>query len=122
MPRNVDPLVSQINDVSLVHVDELSKMTDKNLSERKKHINKAEKIINESYKEFDIWLNNRKYAPFLNAIKNHLENPMVRNNESASKLTGQVASYLKNNPKNATAAMDLLVDLFELEFDKHVKV
>ena len=29
---------------------------------------------------------------------------------------------LKNNPKNATAAMDLLVDLFELEFDKHVKV
>ncbi|MBC91580.1 MAG: glutamyl-tRNA reductase [Flavobacteriaceae bacterium] len=122
LPRNVDPLVSQINDVSLVHVDELSKMTDKNLSERKKHIDKAEKIINESYKEFDIWLNNRKYAPFLNAIKNHLENPMVRNNESASKLTGQVASYLKNNPKNATAAMDLLVDLFELEFDKHVKV
>jgi len=122
LPRNVDPSISQINDVSLVHVDELSKMTDKTLSERKSHIEKAEKIINDAFREFDIWSNNRKYAPFLNAIKNHLENPMAKNKESASKLTGQVASYLKNNPQDAPAAMDLLVDLFELEFDKHVKV
>ena len=49
-------------------------------------------------------------------------NQVFKNKESASKITGQVASYLKNNPKNAPAAMDLLADLFELEFDKHVKV
>lgn len=122
LPRNVDPSINEINDVSLVHVDELSQMTDKTLSKRKTHIEKAEKIILEAHKEFDIWLSNRKYASFLNAIKNHLENPTNKNKESASKITGQVASYLKNNPKNAPAAMDLLADLFELEFDNHVKV
>ena len=121
LPRNVVPEISEINHVSLVHVDELSKMTDEALVKRKNHLNKAEEIINEVTSDFNTWLNHRKYAPFLNAIKTHLEKPISGLEETASKFTGQVASYLKDNPENASATMDLLVDLFELELEENVK-
>ena len=121
LPRNVVPEINEIDQVSLVHIDELSKMTDKNLKKRKDHIGRAEKIINEVASDFNIWLYNRKYAPFLNAIKTHLEKPVSGLEETASKFTGQIASYLKDNPENASATMDLLVDLFELELGENVK-
>ena len=121
LPRNVAPEINEIDQVSLVHIDELSKMTDKNLKKRKDHIGRAEKIINEVASDFNIWLYNRKYAPFLNAIKTHLEKPVSGLEETASKFTGQIASYLKDNPENASATMDLLVDLFELELGENVK-
>lgn len=121
LPRNVVPEINEIDQVSLVHIDELSKMTDKNLIKRKDHIGKAEEIINEVASAFNIWVYNRKYAPFLNAIKTHLEKPVSGLEETASKFTGQIASYLKDNPENASATMDLLVDLFELELGENVK-
>ena len=121
LPRNVVPEINEIDQVSLVHIDELSKMTDKTLLKRKDHIGRAEEIINEVASDFNIWLYNRKYAPFLNAIKTHLEKPVSGLEETASKFTGQIASYLKDNPENASATMDLLVDLFELELGENVK-
>ena len=121
LPRNVAPEINEIDQVSLVHIDELSKMTDKTLLKRKDHIGRAEEIINEVASDFNIWLYNRKYAPFLNAIKTHLEKPVSGLEETASKFTGQIASYLKDNPENASATMDLLVDLFELELGENVK-
>ena len=121
LPRNVVPEINEIDQVSLVHIDELSKMTDKNLIKRQDHIGRAEEIINEVASDFNIWVYNRKYAPFLNAIKMHLVNPVSGLEETASKFTGQIASYLKNNPENASATMDLLVDLFELELGENVK-
>ncbi|MBQ23022.1 MAG: glutamyl-tRNA reductase [Flavobacteriales bacterium] len=121
LPRNVVKEINEIDQVSLVHIDELSKMTDETHAKRKKYVAKAQEIINEVKLDFNIWLNNRKYAPFLNAIKSHLEKPISNSEWMASKLTGQVASYLKKNPENASAAMDLLVDLFELELKENVK-
>ena len=121
LPRNVVPEISEINHVSLIHVDELSKITDETLVKRRKHLNKAEEIINEVTSDFNKWLNHRKYAPFLNAIKTHLEKPASGLEEAASKFTGQVASYLKDNPENASHTMDLLIDLFELELEENVK-
>ena len=121
LPRNVVPEVIEIDQVTLVHLDELSKMTDENLMKRKKYIGKAQEIINEVAEDFNTWLYQRKYAPFLNAIKTHLEKPISGSEETASKFTGQIASYLKDNPKNASATMNLLVDLFEIELEEDVK-
>ena len=121
LPRNVVPEVIEIDQVSLVHLDELSKMTDENLMKRKKYIGKAQEIINEVASDFNTWLYQRKYAPFLNAIKTHLEKPISGSEETASKFTGQIASYLKDNPKNASATMNLLVDLFEIKLEEDVK-
>ncbi len=115
LPRNVDPEISKMQNVTLIHLDQLSKLTDDTLEKRKKHIPKAEKILNELKAEFLIWMNNRKYAPFLHAVKNHFENSNKDIEKTAAKFTGQIASYLKENPENANETIDLLANLFELE-------
>ena len=69
MPKNVHPNVLELPNVSLLHLDELSKMTDKTLEMRKIHIPKANEIITEITAEFNQWLETRKFAPALSAVK-----------------------------------------------------
>lgn len=122
LPRNVVSNVNEIDQVSLIHVDELSKMINQTQRKRKTQVIEAEKIINKLIMDFNSWVDHRKYAPFLNAIKSHLEKPLVGVEEKASKFTGQIASYLKKNPESASTTMNLLIDLFELEIKDNVEV
>ena len=73
MPENVDTSVSEFENVSLVNVDELSKITLETLSTRQKEVPKAEEIIEVHKEEFNDWLNNRKLLPAINALKDSLE-------------------------------------------------
>ena len=73
MPENVDSSVNQFKNVSLVNVDELSKITLETLSTRQKEVPKAEKIIEVYKEEFNDWLHSRKLVPAINAIKESLE-------------------------------------------------
>ena len=73
MPENVDPTVNHLKNVSLVNVDELSKITLETLSTRQKEVPKAEEIIELYKEEFNDWLNNRKLVPAINALKESLE-------------------------------------------------
>jgi glutamyl-tRNA reductase len=73
MPENVDTSVSEFENVSLVNVDELSKITLETLSTRQKEVPKAEQIIEVHKEEFNDWLNNRKLVPAINALKESLE-------------------------------------------------
>jgi len=73
MPENVDISVSEFENVSLVNVDELSKITLETLSTRQKEVPKAEEIIEVHKEEFNDWLNNRKLVPAINALKESLE-------------------------------------------------
>lgn len=73
MPENVDTSVSEFENVSLVNVDELSKITLETLSTRQKEVPKAEEIIEVHKEEFNDWLNNRKLVPAINALKDSLE-------------------------------------------------
>jgi len=69
IPKNVDEDLKNNANVTLIHLDELSKITDCTLENRKQHIGKAEKIIEEIKKEFFEWANSRKLAPTINALK-----------------------------------------------------
>ena len=69
IPKNVDENVEELENVSLVHLDHLSKITDKTLEARKKHIPLAEAIIEEVKGEFNSWLETRKFAPTIKALK-----------------------------------------------------
>ena len=73
MPENVDTSVSEYENVSLVNVDELSKITLETLSTRQKEVPIAEEIIEDYKEEFNDWLNNRKLVPAINALKESLE-------------------------------------------------
>src|SRR5699024_11137882 len=73
IPRNVKPNVLDMEGVELIHLDQLSQITNKTLKKREEHIPKAEEIIKEEKKEFLDWVNSRKYAPTIQALKTKSE-------------------------------------------------
>jgi len=54
--------VTDLPNVSLVHLDQLSQITDDNLERRKQFIPEAEAIIEHIKDEFIQWLETRKFA------------------------------------------------------------
>ena len=134
IPRNVDAKVSEIKNVDVVHLDELSQITDITIEKRKKHIPKAEVILSETKNEFLNWLKHRKYIPALNALKEKMISPEKRDEEVkvylnncfgfqrkqriAQKITGQIAAYIRENPNQAEETIDLITDVFELNSAK----
>ena len=134
IPRNVDAKVSEIKNVDVVHLDELSQITDITIEKRKKHIPKAEIILSETKNEFLNWLKHRKYIPALNALKEKMISPEKRDEEVkvylnncfgfqrkqriAQKITGQIAAYIRENPNQAEETIDLITDVFELNSAK----
>lgn len=117
VPNNVDEKLKANPNINLLDLDYLSNVADKNLNKRKKHIPKAEKIISETKKVFDNWVETRKYAPTVNALKTKLkeiqENKInllkkktsTFNNDNAKevsehliqKITNQVANHLRDS-------------------------
>lgn len=73
VPANVDPSIKNLENVKLVNVDELSKVTDETLAIRKQEIPFAKQIIEEHKQEFNDWLNHRRFTPAINALKESLE-------------------------------------------------
>jgi len=72
VPKNVHDNVKALPGVTVVHLDDLAKITDSTLENRKKHIPAAEAIIEEAMEEFTEWTNVRKFAPTINALKEKL--------------------------------------------------
>ena len=69
IPKNVDENVQEIDGVTLIHLDDLSQITDETLEKRKSQIPYAKAIIEEIKAEFLDWTVNRKFAPTIQALK-----------------------------------------------------
>ena len=134
IPRNVDTKINEIENVKVIHLDELSQITDATFEIRKRYIPKAELILNEIKNEFLSWIKHRKYIPALNAFKEkiitsekkeselkvYLNNcfGFQRKQRIAQKITGQIAAYIRENPNQAEQTIDLITDVFELNSEK----
>jgi len=123
IPRNVAPEVNKLPNIEVIHLDELSPITDATFEKRKKYIPQAEQILNEVEDDFHVWLEHRKYVPTLKAFKKKLT--QIENfdedweletspDRMAQKLTGQIAAYLRSNPKEADKTVALLNEVFQL--------
>ena len=73
IPYNVEASVKDLTGVTLVNVDELSKLKDETLAKRRAEIPKAKKIIAEHITEFKEWSDMRKHVPVLKAAKTKLQ-------------------------------------------------
>ena len=136
IPSNID-IDSSTKNVRVVNLDDLSKITYNTLSERKRYIPEAKKIIEEIQQEFLQWIHDRRYAPALKALKNKLieqqnaeigarkrKNGVTIYDSSLSydmiqKITGQFAFYLKENPTKANDAMNIFNEVFQLDLQNH---
>ena len=137
IPNNVHENVKALEQVTVVNLDTLSKITHKTLEERKKYLPHAEEILNEIETEFLQWLHNRQYAPVLRALKAKLtaqqtaeikarerkqnipEEAVIVSDQMIQKITGQLANFLKENPNKAGDTLAIFKDVFQLDAQPH---
>jgi glutamyl-tRNA reductase len=135
LPENVSSDVKNMENISLVNIDELSKITNKTIAERKKEIPKAEKIISEHKAEFMEWIAHRKFTPAVNALKASLETIQkdeiefqkkknkifdkeqaeVITSRMIQKITTQFVKHLKSEDTSVNQSIDVVKKMFELE-------
>ena len=72
IPCNVEDSVRSLSNVTLINVDDLSKIKDKTLQRREAELPKATEIISRHLAEFNEWITLRKNVPVLTAVKSKL--------------------------------------------------
>jgi len=131
----VDENVTELDNVTLVHLDHLSQITDETLENRRSHIPQAEAIIMEVNTEFNEWLETRKFAPTIKALKhklldfanseldtqrrklsdfNEMQAELISNN-IIQKITNHFAHHLKNDNLSTDESLELIKKVFQLE-------
>ena len=134
IPKNVDPAVTQHPMVNLVHLDELTKLTDETLEARKSEVPAAENIIAGIQGEFVQWAKHRKFAPTIRALKEKLseikageidyqrkkhadfneDQAQVLSDRLIHKITTHFANHLKNSADSPDESIELIRQVFEL--------
>ena len=135
VPKNVADDVSELYNVTVIHLDHLSQMTDETLERRKQFIPQAEGIIEEIKSEFVQWLETRKFAPVIKALKEKLntmkeeeldyqskklsdfnaDQADVISDRIIQKITKQFANHLKEANGNADDSLALIQKVFQIE-------
>lgn len=137
IPKNVSDNVLDLENVTVIHLDHLSQMTDDTLERRKLFIPHAEVIIEEVKHDFIQWLETRKFAPVIKALKKRLktmkdeemdyQSKKISNfNEQQAdvisdriiqKITKQFANHLKDDSVDADTSLALIQKVFQLEIE-----
>lgn len=115
IPKNVSDDVKELDHVTVIHLDELSKMTDATLKRRQGYIPQAEKIIEEITEEFNAWLQTRKFAPTIKALKVKLKEVQATEIENVRKKTPDFSEA------SATAMSDKIIQKITNQFAHHLR-
>lgn len=135
MPENVDIALKSEPGITLINVDELSKITDKTIETRKEQIPLAEKIIDKYKTEFNDWISHRKYVPAVNALKESLqaiqhdeidfhskklkdfnvEHAEFVTNRMIQKITTQFVKHLKDDETSVDQSINVISKIFYSE-------
>jgi glutamyl-tRNA reductase len=140
IPKNVNEDIREHSNITLVHLDDLAKITDGNLEKRKAFIPDAEVIISEIMSEFNSWLDTLKFVPTIQAIKHKLTDYKISEfntqrkkladfnedqaelitNNLIQKITNQFAHHLKEDSNTSDESIELIKKIFQLETTTNV--
>lgn len=135
IPKNVNENVNDLENVTLVHLDDLSQITDETLENRKLHIPAAEAIIDDIKEEFITWTRGRKFAPTIHALKAKLntikdselsiqrkklsnfdeEQAEIISNRIIQKITNHFANHLKADDTVVDESIEWIEKIFQIE-------
>lgn len=73
VPRNIEPAVNELNDVFLYDIDDLERVVEANLGERRKRAERAEQIVAEEVQRMVLRLKAREVAPTIVSLQEQLE-------------------------------------------------
>ena len=142
IPKNVHENVKDLPGVTLIHMDHLSQMTDDTLERRKQHIPAAEAIIEDMKSELNIWMNGRKFAPTIHALKAKLneikdgeltfqrkklsnfdeEQAELISTRIIQKITNHFASHLKDENTTVDESIEWIEKVFLIGQSTPIKV
>ena len=71
VPRDVEPQVSDLNNVYLYSVDDLQQVVTENVASRKQAAIEAEKIVVQQSEQFMHWFNNLHSIPTIRQLRDH---------------------------------------------------
>ncbi|MBX2828787.1 MAG: glutamyl-tRNA reductase [Flavobacteriaceae bacterium] len=137
IPKNVDSDVEQNEFVTLIHLDELSRVTDRTLAHRQSQIPLAKNIIGEIESEFHTWAEHRNFAPTIKALKAKLteikageidnqrrklpnfdtEQAEIISDRIIQQITKHFANHLKDTSVETSESIHLIQKVFQLEND-----
>lgn len=135
IPKNVHDNVKELENVTVIHLDDLSKLTDVTLENRKKHVPAAEAIISEAEEDFTHWMNARKFAPTIHALKEKLniikdtelnfqrkkisnfdeEQAEIISKRLIHKITTHFANHLKDSDTMVDESIEWIEKVFRIE-------
>lgn len=138
VPKNVHENVDDLNTTTVIYLDQLSQMTDETLERRKQFIPAAESIIEAAKSDFTQWLETRKFAPVIKALKMKLNTMKAEELDYQSKksinfdpaqaemisdriiqkITKQFANHLKDDNVDSDSSLELIQKVFQIELDR----
>lgn len=78
VPRNIEPEINDISNVTLFSIDDLKERIDINIKKRANQIENVKKIISEVSKDYFIWYATQTIVPVMKVIKNEFDNLGLR--------------------------------------------
>jgi glutamyl-tRNA reductase len=140
IPKNVNEDIREHSNITLVHLDDLAKITDNTLEKRKAFIPAAELIIEDIKSEFNAWLDTLKFVPTIQAIKHKLtdfknsefntqrkkltdfneDQAELITNNLIQKITNQFAHHLREDGNSSDESIELIKKIFQLETSDNV--
>jgi len=134
IPKNVSDDVVENPMVTLIHLDELSALTDQTLEHRASQLPLADAIISDIEADFNQWAEDRKFAPTIRALKIKLaeikageidfqrkkiegfneEQAEIISDRLIQKITTHFANHLKGEEGSAES-IELIRRVFQLE-------
>ncbi len=140
IPKNVNEDIREHSNITLIHLDDLAKITDDTLEKRKAFIPDAEAIIVDVMSEFNAWLDTLKFVPTIQAIKHKLtdfknsefntqrkkiadfneDQAELITNNLIQKITNQFAHHLREDSNTSDESIELIKKIFQLETTDNV--
>lgn len=132
MPANVSKEVADLENITMVNVDDLSKITDETLAIRQQEVPLAEAIIETHNQEFQEWLNHRRFTPAITALKESLqsiqqgeiafhrkkiknfdeEQAEILTSRFIQKITTQFVKHLKDEETSVNTSIEVMAKVF----------
>lgn len=125
VPCNVEKTAQRLPGVTLINVDELSKLKDDTLATRRAEVPRAKALIAEYVDEFFEWYEMRKNVPVLKAVKTKLEelytSPLfiplsnqpaigIQTDEKIQRVINAMASKMRSTPPRGCYYIEAIND------------
>jgi len=105
VPRNVDPLVNNIDNTYVYDIDDLQGVVASNIKERSREAEEAERIIEEEIERFYRWIKSLDVVPTIIALRNYCDGVRKAELERALKALGGLSPRERKTLEAMTKAI-----------------